>query len=123
MLISLMRMFRLGPLVSLNGIADGVADDGRLVGVGALAAVGPAFDVLLGVVPGAAGVGHEDGHAEAAGQRARPAGPSRRPRPAASPATTGVASPSSDGRIISRWAALVLMATGRGVVGLLGASP
>ena len=38
--------------------------------LGALSAVVPLFDVLLGVVPGAAGVGHEDGHEDAGDQRA-----------------------------------------------------
>ena len=49
----------------LEGVAHSVADDGGLVAVGALAAMGAALDVLLGVVPGAAGVGHEHGHHEA----------------------------------------------------------
>ena len=52
----------------LERVADGVADDGGLVGLGALAAVGAGFDVLLGVVPRAAGVGHEDGQREAGDQ-------------------------------------------------------
>src|SRR5215472_11349026 len=43
----------------LEGIADGVADDGGLVCVGALAAVLSGFDELLGVVPGAAAVVHQ----------------------------------------------------------------
>src|SRR5207237_8823449 len=45
----------------LQGVADGVAGDGRLVRLRALAAVEAVFDRLLGVVPGAARVGHEDG--------------------------------------------------------------
>ncbi len=39
----------------LERVADGVADHGRLVGLGVLAAVVAVLDVLLGVVPGAAG--------------------------------------------------------------------
>src|SRR3546814_185314 len=53
----------------LEGVADGVADHGRLVGLSTLAAVGTSLDVLLGVVPGTARVGHEDGEAEADDQR------------------------------------------------------
>src|SRR5690606_36745997 len=45
----------------LERVADGVTDDGGLVRLGALAAVGAALDVLLGVVPCATGVGHEEG--------------------------------------------------------------
>ena len=44
----------------LEGIADRVADDRSLVGVAALAAHVATFDTLLGVVPGAARVRHED---------------------------------------------------------------
>ena len=54
----------------LEGVTDGVADDGCFVGVRALAAVSAAFDVLLRVVPGAACVRHEDGHHDAADERA-----------------------------------------------------
>ena len=53
-----------GPAVSFKRIADGVAGDGRLVPLGALAGGFGArlvLDQLLGVVPGAAGVGHEHG--------------------------------------------------------------
>src|SRR6476469_11021781 len=45
----------------LERIADGVADDCRLVGVGPLAAVDAGLDVLLRVVPGAAAVVQEAG--------------------------------------------------------------
>ena len=40
-------------------VADGIADNGRLVIFAVLAAVVAVFDILLGVVPGPAGVGHE----------------------------------------------------------------
>src|SRR5512143_180602 len=50
----------------LEGIADGVAHDPRLVGERALAAVLPRLDVLLGVVPGAAAVVQHRGHEDAA---------------------------------------------------------
>ena len=53
----------------LERVADGVADNGSLVLLAALAAVVAALDILLRVVPGAAGVGHEHGHAEAADGR------------------------------------------------------
>ena len=43
----------------LEGVADGIADDGRLVRVRALAAEVAGLDELLGVVPQAAGVGHK----------------------------------------------------------------
>ena len=46
----------------LVGIADGVAGDRRLVGLGTLAAEVAVLDVLLGVVPGAAAGGHGNGH-------------------------------------------------------------
>src|SRR4029453_1973995 len=46
----------------LERVTDGVADDGRGVGVGTLAAVLAVLDHLLRVVPGATGVGQEDGH-------------------------------------------------------------
>jgi hypothetical protein len=48
----------------LEGVADGVADDGGRVQVGALL-LQLDLDDLLGVVPGAAGVGHEDGLVQA----------------------------------------------------------
>ena len=43
----------------LQRVAHGVAYDGRLVGIGAFAAVNAVFDGLLGIVPRAAGCGHE----------------------------------------------------------------
>mmetsp|Transcript_9184 Transcript_9184/g.37542 ORF Transcript_9184/g.37542 Transcript_9184/m.37542 type:complete len:343 (+) Transcript_9184:60-1088(+) len=61
----------------LEGVADGVTDDGSLVELGALAldhAVyddGTLLDVLLGVVPRAAGVGRGDGQLDARGHAAR----------------------------------------------------
>jgi hypothetical protein len=48
----------------LEGVADGVADDAGRVQRGALL-LELDLDELLGVVPGAAGVGHEDGLVEA----------------------------------------------------------
>ena len=51
----------------LERVADGVADDGGLVGLGSLAAFVAVLDVLLGVVPGPTGVGQEVGH-ELAGE-------------------------------------------------------
>ena len=69
--ISLIRMFRLGPDVSLNGSPHRIAHDGGLVGLAALAAEVASLDVLLGVVPGAAGVGLEQGQQHAAGGHAR----------------------------------------------------
>ena len=55
----------------LERIADGVADDARLVGIRALATELAGLDVLLGVVPGTTGVRHEDRHREAADERSR----------------------------------------------------
>mmetsp|Transcript_9186 Transcript_9186/g.37550 ORF Transcript_9186/g.37550 Transcript_9186/m.37550 type:complete len:343 (+) Transcript_9186:60-1088(+) len=61
----------------LEGVADGVTDDGSLVELGALAldhAVyddGTLLDVLLGVVPRAAGVGRGDGHLDGGGDGTR----------------------------------------------------
>lgn len=55
----------------LERIAHGIAHDSRLVGLGALAAMMTLLDVLLRVVPRAAGVGHEDGHEHAGGDGAR----------------------------------------------------
>ena len=70
--ISFTRTWSDGPAVSLNGIADRVADDRRGVGVGALAehvAVVvlevAGLDVLLGVVPRAAAVVEDGGEQDA----------------------------------------------------------
>src|SRR4029453_18630880 len=52
--ITLISGLRAGPGVVLERVADGVADHGRLVGLGVLAAVVTVLHVLLGVVPGAA---------------------------------------------------------------------
>lgn len=52
----------------LEGVAYGVAYDGGLVVVAALAFEVAFFYHLLGVVPCSAGVGHEDGEGEAGGQ-------------------------------------------------------
>mmetsp|Transcript_8153 Transcript_8153/g.17838 ORF Transcript_8153/g.17838 Transcript_8153/m.17838 type:complete len:783 (-) Transcript_8153:38-2386(-) len=57
----------------LERVADGVAGHGVLVGLGALhelLAEAAGGDVLLGVVPGAAGVAHGDGELHAGDQRA-----------------------------------------------------
>ena len=54
----------------LEGITHGVADDRSLVRVGTLAAVVAGLDVLLGVVPGTAGVRHEDRQRKARHERA-----------------------------------------------------
>src|SRR5690606_28137083 len=53
----------------LEGIARLVADDGSLVMLRTLAAQFTGFDILLGVVPRAAGVGHEDGDGKAGHER------------------------------------------------------
>src|SRR4029077_5735705 len=45
-----------------EGIAQGIADDRGLVSIGTLAAVLPALDELLGVIPGAAAVIEESRH-------------------------------------------------------------
>ena len=49
----------------LERVADGVADDRRLVGLGAFAAVRAGLDVFLGVIPGAAAVVENGGHQDA----------------------------------------------------------
>ncbi len=54
----------------LERVTDGVTDDGRRVGLGALAAVDAVLDHLLRVVPGATGVGEEDRHQHAGADRA-----------------------------------------------------
>ena len=54
-----------GPGSILEGVAHGVADDGGLVALLALASMVPGFNVLFRVVPGAARVGHEHRHGEA----------------------------------------------------------
>ena len=46
----------------LEGIAHGIAHTSGLVLLGALAAVMAGLDVLLGVIPSTAGVGHKHGH-------------------------------------------------------------
>ena len=43
----------------LEGVTDGVPYDASRMRVGSFAAVVTVFDVLLGVVPGATGIGHE----------------------------------------------------------------
>ena len=54
----------------LEGIADRIAHDRGPVAVGTLAAEVPLLDHLLGVVPGAPGIGHEDRQHEAGTQSA-----------------------------------------------------
>ena len=49
----------------LERVADGVADDGGLMRVRAFAAVRAALDILLCVIPRAAGVGHVYGEQDA----------------------------------------------------------
>src|SRR5262249_47533125 len=44
----------------LVGVADRIAGDGRLVGLGTFAAEVAFLDVLLGIVPGAAAGAHRD---------------------------------------------------------------
>jgi uncharacterized protein with ATP-grasp and redox domains len=87
----------------LERVADGVADDRGAVRGGVLAAVVTGLDVLLGVVPGAAGVGQEHRQREARGETAdqQPDDPAT---PNSRPTSTGAAMAISDGRIISRWA-------------------
>ena len=60
MLISLIRMLRLGTGGVFERVADRIAYDCRLMGFAALAAVVSFFDMFLGVVPGASRIGHED---------------------------------------------------------------
>ena len=71
--ISLIKMLSDGPDGVLERVAHRVAYHGRRVGLAALAAVGAAFDVLLGVVPGAARVGHHQGQRHARDRAHRPA--------------------------------------------------
>src|SRR5262249_36691628 len=74
-----------GPAVSLNGsptvspmtAAACASAEGRGVGLGALAAVVPVLDQLLGVIPGTTGVGQEDRHQHAGRDRARKVGAQR----------------------------------------------
>ena len=72
---SLMRMFREGPEVSLKGSPTVSPTTAALWHSEPLPPVMAGFDVLLGVVPGTAGVGHEHGHGKAgdgdAAQQAR----------------------------------------------------
>ena len=49
----------------LERVADGVADNGSLVSLGALATMVAALDVLLSIIPSATGVRHEDGEQHA----------------------------------------------------------
>ena len=60
--ITLISGLSAGPGGVLERVADRVADHGRLVGLGALAALVAVLDVLLGVVPRATGVAQEVGH-------------------------------------------------------------
>lgn len=54
----------------LEGIADRIAHDRGPVAVGTLAAEVPLLDHLLGIVPGAPGIGHEDRQHETGTQSA-----------------------------------------------------
>jgi hypothetical protein len=72
MAMSLTRMLRDGPLVSLSGSPTVSPVTGSFVAVRALALALSVLvddlaglDVLLGVVPGASGVGHADGKLDA----------------------------------------------------------
>ena len=67
--ITLMTMFMAGPLVSLNGSPMVSPTTAALWASRALAAEGAGLDELLGVVPGTAGVRHEDGEQEAGDER------------------------------------------------------
>ena len=53
----------------LEGVANGIAYNRCLVGLAALAAVGSAFDILLGIIPGTTGVSHLDSHTDTYHQR------------------------------------------------------
>src|SRR5699024_7447542 len=62
----------------LEGVTDGVTDDGRLVCLGALPSVVAVLHELLRVVPGPAGVGEEHGHEDTCGDGASEEGYDRR---------------------------------------------
>lgn len=68
-LISLMSILRLGPAVSLKGspTVSPMTDDRGAMRAGTLAAVVAFFDVFLGVVPGAAGIGEKHRQGEPRG--------------------------------------------------------
>lgn len=96
----------------LEGVAHRVADDGGLVAFRALAAHMALLNVLLGVVPRAAGIRHEHGQNKAggqpAGQQAEHAGNAEH-----QPMQMGVITASTDGQIISCWAPAVEISTQR----------
>ena len=104
----------------LERVADGVADDGGLVGLGALAAHVAVLDVLLGVVPGAAGVGQEVGHELAGEDGARPGSRPGRSSRCRSRRSTGVSTASSAGVASSRSDGGGADVDDRAVVGPLG---
>ena len=54
----------------LEGVAHGVTDNNRSVGLGTLATQIAFLDKLLGIIPGAAGIGHHQSHQDTAEQRA-----------------------------------------------------
>ena len=112
-LISLIRMFSDGPAVSLKGSPTVSPTTAALWASEPLPPWCAALDVLLGVVPGAAGVGHEEGHQHAARRSRRPARRPASPVPPMKPTTTGVSTPSRPGTIISLMAAAVEMSTQR----------
>ncbi len=62
---SLMRMLIAGPEGILEGIAYGIAHNGGLVAIAALAAVYAALNILLGVIPAPPELRHEDSDEEA----------------------------------------------------------
>ena len=68
--MSLSRMLSAGPEVSLNGSPTVSPTTAAAVLVGPLAAEMTGFDVLLGIVPGAAGVRHHNGEEKTGGDGA-----------------------------------------------------
>ena len=96
--------------MSLERVAHGVADDGGGVDFVALGRAFDAalFDVLLAVVPRAAGVAGEDGDHDRA-ERGADDEPPTNSGPAMKPHTTGTTMASSAGTFISPMAPLVEM--------------
>ena len=70
MLISLIRIFKLGPDVSLNGSPTVSPTTVRLVDFTAFAAKVAFFHILFGIIPCTTGICHEDGKHETTAQSA-----------------------------------------------------
>ena len=123
--MSLMRMFMDGPEVSFSGSPTVSPTTAALCASPPFSSFGEVspLDVFLGVVPGAAGVGHEQRQQHARDQGRRPASHPAPPGPDAKPTATGTMTATSPGTTISLMAARVEMSTQLAASGLTPSRP